>query len=261
MPSPRNPQSDTSAGSVQADRGSIAAGGDIRDNTIYQGLNEQEIGRLLDEKFAALTDKIARDKDVPAAPLHAVLVKLGEASVPDYEIPRRLDAAADELIKLRAQLARLRNDRPELAAVREQALELIDKGDLDRARSILNGGREAARALREEASRDEAELLFDEARIDHLQLAYRAAAAKCAEAAALVAPFDSNDELAFLICEAFELYDLGRDFGDNNALAEAIALYKRALLPRMTSPLDCARMQNNVATALAILGERESDAT
>jgi len=41
---------------------------------------------------------------------------------------------------------------------------------------------EAARALREEASHNEAEFLADEARIDHLQLAYRTAAAKYAEA-------------------------------------------------------------------------------
>jgi hypothetical protein len=133
---------------------------DIRDSTIKVGLDEQETGRRIAEanrpiaeQLATLADQVARDKGVPAAPLHAVLAKLGEASVPDYEIPARLDVAADELIELRAQLARLRNDRPELAAIRELALALIDRGDLDRARAVLSGGREAARALREEASR------------------------------------------------------------------------------------------------------------
>jgi hypothetical protein len=134
------------------------------------------------------TKLISEAKSVPVAPLRAVLEKLGAAELPMDEIPKRLAAAADELVALRRDLERLRNDRPELAAVRSQALALIDAGDLDAARSALNRGREAARALREETSRNEAEFLSDEARIDHLQLAYRNAAQKYAQAAALVAP-------------------------------------------------------------------------
>jgi hypothetical protein len=88
----------------------------------------------------ARIDQIALDKGVPTAPLCAILEKLGIAGVPDYEIPARLDAAADELLLLRAHLARLRNDRPELAAVREEALALVDRGELDRARALLNRG-------------------------------------------------------------------------------------------------------------------------
>ena len=41
--------------------------------------------------------------------------------------------------------------------IREQALQLIEHGDLDAARAALNRGREAARAFREETSRSEAE--------------------------------------------------------------------------------------------------------
>ena len=226
----------------------MAADRDIRDSTINVGLDEEGVGRLLDEKLA----RIAREKGVPVAPLQAVLAKLGEVGVPDQEIPARLEAAADQLIELRAQLARLNNERPELAAVRAQALALIDEGDLDRARAVLNGGRAAARALREEASRSEAELLADEARIDHLQLAYRAAAEKYREAAALVAPFDREGEWRFLMRQASELDDHGREFGDNGALADAIAVYTAALqlCPRAASPLDWAATQNNLGNAL-----------
>lgn len=134
---------------------------------------------------------------------------LGEVGVPDYEIPARLDAAAGQLIELRAQLARLGNDRPELAAIRQQALALIDRGDVDRARAVLNGGREAAPALGEEASCNEPELLADETNIDHLQLAYCSAAARYAEAAVLVGPFDCNGEWEFLMRQASELADRG----------------------------------------------------
>jgi tetratricopeptide (TPR) repeat protein len=192
--------------------------------------------------------------------LRAVLEKLGEKGVPDFDIPAKLSAAADQLIELRAQLARVSNDRPELAAIRAAALALIDKGELDGARAKLNQGREAARASREEASRKEAEFLADEARIDHLQLAYRAAADKYAAAGTLVAPFDREAEWQFLMGQASELDDLGREFGDNAALTEAIDLYRKALerVPREARPLQWAGTQNNLGTALSTLGERES---
>jgi tetratricopeptide (TPR) repeat protein len=215
---------------------------------------------LLDPKLGELIDQLVRNKGVPAAPLREVLSKLGEAGIPDGEIPARLNAAADEVIELRAQLTRLRNERPDLAAVRERTLTLIDRGELDQASSVLSGGRAAARALREEASRSEAELLADEARINHLQLAYRAAAANYAEAAALVARFDPEGEGRFLNGEAGEFYGQGDEFGDNGALAEAIAIYQRLLTlrPRSKSPLDWAETQNNLGNALQTLGKRES---
>jgi hypothetical protein len=106
--------------------------------------------------------------------------------------------------------------------IREQALQLIEHGDLDAARAALNRGREAARAFREETSRSEAEFLADEARIDHLQLAYRNAAQNYAEAAALVAPFDPDAECQYVLRQASELNDHGDEFADNQALEEAI---------------------------------------
>jgi tetratricopeptide (TPR) repeat protein len=127
----------------------------------------------------------AEARGVAEAPLREVLKRLGETEVPEAEIPERLAKAADELIRLRADLERLRNDRPEFAAIRARASALIDKGDFDGARTALNEGRERARALREEASRTEAGFLADEARIDRLQLNYDAACAKLAEAARL----------------------------------------------------------------------------
>ncbi|MGH7120263.1 MAG: hypothetical protein ACREFP_14955 [Acetobacteraceae bacterium] len=99
------------------------------------------------------------------------------------EIPARLDAAANELIRLRADLARFRNDRPEFAAIRDRASALIDQGEFDAARAALREGRGAARALREQISRSEAGFLADEARIDRLQLSYDAACEKFKEAA------------------------------------------------------------------------------
>ena len=138
-----------------------------------------DIGNVL------LVKATAEVKGVPEAPLREVLKRLGETEVAEAEIPDHLAKAADELIRLRADLARFSNDRPEFAAIRARASALIDKGDFDAARAALNDGRLRARALREEASRTEAGFLAQEARVDRLQLNYDAACAKFAEAAHL----------------------------------------------------------------------------
>jgi tetratricopeptide (TPR) repeat protein len=132
-----------------------------------------------------LVVETSRDKGVPEAPLREVLKRLGETEVAEAEIPDRLAKAADELLRLRADLARLRNDRPEFAAIRARASALIDQGDFDGARAALREGRRRADELLEELSRTKAGFLADEARIDRLQLNYDSACAKFAEAARL----------------------------------------------------------------------------
>jgi tetratricopeptide (TPR) repeat protein len=255
-----------SAPSVTADSGSVAAGRDIT-GPVTVGLDEKRVGRELRKAQQPLRDElerlaaqVARDKGVEVAPLRAVLVKLGEKRVPEEDIPKRLDAAADELIKLRAENDQLRRGPPALAAIAEQVQALIDKGEFDDARRALARGREAARALRIDASRYEAAFLAQEARVDDLQLAYRAAAAKYAEAASLVAPFDTEQQWRFLLDQAHELSKRGDEFGDNAALADAIDIYRRclSLAPRSERPFDWAMTQNQLGAALLRLGERES---
>jgi hypothetical protein len=59
------------------------------------------------------------------------------------EIPARLAAAANELLELRAEFARLKNDHPNAAAISNEAVGLIDKGDLDSAASYWTRNRDA----------------------------------------------------------------------------------------------------------------------
>ena len=86
-----------------------------------------DIGNVL------LVKATAEVKGVPEAPLREVLKRLGETEVAEAEIPDHLAKAADELIRLRADLARFSNDRPEFAAIRARASTLIDRGDFDAA--------------------------------------------------------------------------------------------------------------------------------
>ena len=64
--------------------------------------------------------------------------------------------------------------------------------------------------------------MAQEARVDSVEFAYRSAASKYAEAANLVAPFDTQQQWAFLLGQADALYKQGEEFGENTALAEAI---------------------------------------
>src|ERR1700732_518448 len=121
------------APSVKAGHGSVAAGRDIT-GPVTIGLDEKEVGQELRKAQQPLRDELerlaaqsARDKGVEIAPLRAVLVKLGEKGVREEDIPKRLDAAAEELTKLRAENEQLRRGPPALAGVAEGAQALIAK--------------------------------------------------------------------------------------------------------------------------------------
>lgn len=123
----------------------IASGRDTVVNApIAIGLDEKQVGRRVAEAQQPLSDQlvklaaqVAREKGVESAPLRAILKKLGEAGVADEDIPKRLDDKADELIKLREEIAELRRGAPELASFAQTAQALIDKGDLDGSRAVL----------------------------------------------------------------------------------------------------------------------------
>jgi hypothetical protein len=103
---------------------------------------------LLERQFAGQLAETAAAKGVPEAPLREVLKRLGETEVAEAEIPDRLAKTADELLRLRADLARLSNDRPEFATIRARASTLIDKGDFDAARRVERGPTESTRNAR-----------------------------------------------------------------------------------------------------------------
>jgi Putative serine esterase (DUF676) len=104
-----------------------------------------ESQKPLDDKLERLLVLTASEKGVELASLRAILVKMGEAGVPDQDIPKRLDEKANELVRLRAEIDRLRRGPASLVSFGQQAQTLIDKGDLDGARAALAGGRTAAR--------------------------------------------------------------------------------------------------------------------
>jgi tetratricopeptide (TPR) repeat protein len=225
--------------------------------TLNIGPDKEWIRRVFREEAA----QIAGEKGIPLASLQAALKTFGEIGVREEDIPTRLEAAANELVGLRAENDLLKKGPPQIAAIADEVQALIDKGDFDTARASLSRGREVARKkFREESSRYEAQLLAQEARVDHLQLDYRSAAAKYAEAASLVASFDAESRKKWLLAQAREFYDQGNEFGDNAAFADAVSLYRQCLdlASRARVPLQWSMTQNNLGNALLALGSRES---
>jgi hypothetical protein len=170
-------------------------------------------------------------------------------------------------------LATSRNLSPRAAALRDEAAAAHAAGHLDAARSALAAmaAEEQAALTRLEAHAEEieaerrlrrsslAETKGAQAGVEKAGLRYREAATLYREASGLVA-FDPQAAWQWLMQAARALDDLGREFGDNDALRDAIALYGDvlALAPRDRVPLDWAATQNNLGTALWKLGARES---
>ena len=125
----------------------IASGRDTVVNApVSIGLDETQVGRRVAEAQQPLTDQlqklaaqVAREKGVEIAPLLAILRKLGEAGVADKDVPKLLDDKADELIKLRDEIAQLRRGASiEFATFAQLAQGLVDKGNLDATRAVLD---------------------------------------------------------------------------------------------------------------------------
>jgi tetratricopeptide (TPR) repeat protein len=245
---------DVQAMRAQLDR--VGAGGERTEANTVRLLEGQAAHQAMLQQLLA---RVADEKGVPVAALRAVLARFGEEGVAEDAISARLMAKAEEYVSLRADLARLSNDRPDAAVARAAAVKRLDAGDFAGARAVLADGRARLRALREQTSREEAGLLSEEAGVARLELRYRDAAAMLREAAALIA-FDREECWRHRLAAAGALRTQGEEFGDNGALCEAIGAYDDtlSLAPREQVPLDWARTQNGLGFAHLRLGERES---
>ncbi len=143
----------------------------------------------------------------------------------------------------------------------------LDASDFDLARSKLREAadidRDAVKELAERArtrALSAADSLRESARASRIGLHYRDAAKDLNEAAELVERFDREAAWNLRIAQASDLYAQGDEFGDNDALTEAISVYRSGLLlaPRLQHPLDWAMTQMGLGAALQALGERES---
>ena len=154
--------------------------------------------------------------------------------------------------------------------LRKRASKALNKGELQRAREYLSAAEKldieafeqlesAARQRRSSA----AESTATRATIEKLQInpaSYSEAARLYGLAAGYVDSVDAELARKYRKNQADVLYELGDEFGDNEALQEAIDLLRRLVTEtdRRRDAEDWARIQNSIGNALRILGERES---
>jgi len=233
---------------------------------------QDEEGRRAADRHAAQTDaqlrleRLVMDAAGGGAPAVRAIADIRELlrpanadidAIPAEQLPGLMRRILDELVRPAAPLS------PDLPGAVRHAIAESERLARDLRLAEATAGLDAAIAQRRAARQDEAfadaALLAERGRLARLALRYREAAGFHGEAADLVG-FDAKAAWAHRVNSALALSDQGREFGDNDALREAIAAYGNALalVPRARVPLDWAGTQNNLGNALQALGEREA---
>jgi tetratricopeptide (TPR) repeat protein len=159
---------------------------------------------------------------------------------------------------LEQQLAAITVTDNRVTSLKAAAEAALAEGDLDKARAAYREAAEAARDKAAEPVRTAAELKSAEAGAHLLALDWEAADIVWTEAAAMLAPFDSDaaDELTENASERLEKH--GELYARAGALGAAINRL-RALVASAEAQGDdreAARLRNNLGTALKTQGER-----
>jgi hypothetical protein len=183
------------------------------------------------------------------------------ASVPDERLPEALKAFVARAEALEAQFARDTNLPAAVEAARQRARALVEALRIEEAEQELGAAQALLRENREHAAREEAKLLCDQAYLAGLRLGHRDAARRLDEAAILVS-FDAQLSWQFALEAANQVQELGQVFGDTEAMNEAVDRYRACLdrAPRNRMPIEWASTQNDLGTALRLIGVR-SDST
>ncbi|MBC6445535.1 MAG: tetratricopeptide repeat protein [Alphaproteobacteria bacterium GM202ARS2] len=198
-----------------------------------------------------------------------MLAILKEQQAPPEQLESKLKEIAERHLELTEKLHALSNsnDEPEITKQREQAAEAIEQGDYDKAAGFLEQAvsidRQAINEQQDALDRRKlsaAATIVQQGELERTRLNYRKAAEHFAEAASLVPMSEADTRFDYLMKQSSALYAQGDEFGDNQALVEAIDALRLILEERIRerAPLDWALTKDNLGNALCTLGERES---
>ena len=251
---------------------------DISLSGVTVGFTAEQVRELIEAATKGADEKLAelsRRLGVTQSAIRTMLATVGHADVPDEKLVEKLAEVIEQNRTAAAAIAALRPDNPVAQGHVADAAAAQARGDREDVRRHLRAARNASEAAAVEARRlaeqadavagqqmlQAARAVWAEAEQALAGLDYLEAARLFDEAAALV-PTSNLDEKGVLIRrQADALQRQGDEHGDNDALRTAIQVYGRALkvLPRERVPLEWAGTQNNLGSALVVLGEREND--
>lgn len=270
---------------IDADKCAIAAGRDVRGNTLTCnfGLSTEQLRQVTDAAVrgatAPLIDRIAaisQQLGVTQSAAETLLRIVGEQKeIPIDRLGETLLKVAEDFKRQQAQLAALHPDDAVAQELVARALVESNAGRFDAARALLRqagqaqvAAAEEARKLREQAQKVEdtqilgaAALTAAQADIALTERNYRQAAGLFADAAKMVPAGRYRDRrLAYIDRLSDALLRQGDERGDNNALRQSIDIDRQLLAQRTreTAPGRWASTQTHLAVSLSMLGERES---
>jgi tetratricopeptide (TPR) repeat protein len=258
----------THAQEIKSEAGSVAIGGNVTGSTIVIGIPPNQLEELIrqhkdySESQKKLIENLQSRLEINERQIITALNILGEANVAPENLATKLVEVAERLKSLQATASIQVGDNTRVTALKADAQKAIDAGDLAKADVLLS---EIEREQRTESDRlavNLADTLARRGEIAMARLRYIEASKHFAEAVARLPAGSDHDDKRFIYLqrEAGALQRQGTEFGDNSLLASAILRYTRLvdMRSRERSPNDWAVAQNNLATALSTLGERES---
>ncbi len=262
----------------------IAAGRDASNNTLTCnfGLTPEQLKQLTEAAVRGATEPLAhqivdisKTLGVTEGAAETLLKIIGEdPNIPVDKLAEALSKVGADYQRLLARLGALNPDNAVARSLVDQAKPEINAGHFDHARELLRQATQAqiaaaqqARQLRQEAqAAEDAQMLgaasstAAEGDVALTERNYKEAAELFGQAADDVPSGHASEHGGYLMRREDALYRQGDELGDNAALSSATEVCKRALAdyPRERVPLDWAMTQNNLGSALATLGERES---
>jgi tetratricopeptide (TPR) repeat protein len=216
------------------------------------------------EKLVAAHEKaialLEQNLDLNRGQIRAALNVLGEANVAPEQIATKLIEFAERYKSLRTATVPQPDDTAKVVALKSDAKNAIERGDLPQADQLLATIEQLQDEEIGRLALSRAETSAQRGEIALTRLRYGEAATHFAAAAARIPAGHDDLRLGYLASEADSLYRQGNEFGDNPAAALAITRFREmlALQPRERAPLNWAAAQNNLGLALRALGERES---
>ncbi|MBT1509614.1 tetratricopeptide repeat protein [Bradyrhizobium sp. SRL28] len=254
---------------IDAKEGSVGIGGNVTDSTITIGIPAEKIEELIRSRTKDLADLAESQRETitqlketlsltQGQVSHALKI-LGETNIRPEQLATKLGEIAEKFKDLQQAATAQPGDDAKITALKAEAQQAIQDGQLGKADEILAAIEKAQTEAIDRLALNAAQTAAQRGNVALASFRYVDAAQHFAKAAAKV-PRNKDERVKYLSAEASALLKQGFEFGADAAALSAIARYRALveLLPRNASPLDWARAQNGLGFALLRLGERES---
>src|SRR5262245_15703268 len=224
---------------VRADTGSIAIGGNVTGSTVIIGIPQEKVDELVRDAKRPLEELTSQQRenivllkeklDLNERQVRAALGILGENDIAPERLAAKLTEIAERFKNLQATASPQPGDDPKIAALKTEAQNANEAGELAKADALIGDLEADQRRSLDRLAVNAAETSARRGEIALTRLRYAEAATHFANAAAVFPPKSAHEDkrISYLEREASALYQQGNELGDNGALLSAIERRKR----------------------------------